>query len=74
MNKRNATYNALNMRGLKKLPPPVYRLTGITTTPWDTAIAPLLHQASASCGRVLCVCHTDIAENAEILITKTIQL
>ena len=62
MKLRNTTYNALNMRGLKSLPPPICKLfrNGITadnttslrkknTTP------ALLHQASASCGRVLCV-------------------
>ena len=52
MKLRNATYNALNIRGLKELPPPLCKLTGITTTPRDTATSPLLHQASASCGRV----------------------
>ena len=51
MKMQNTTYNALNMRGLKELPPPLCKLTGITTTPRDTATSPLLHQASASCGR-----------------------
>ena len=52
MKMRNTTYNALNMRGLKELPPPLCKLTGITTTPRDTATSPLLHKATASCGRV----------------------
>ena len=56
MKMQNTTYNALNMRGLKELPPPLCKLTGITTTPRDTATSPLLHKASASCGRVfLCL-------------------
>ena len=52
MNERKTTYNALNIRGLKKLPPPVcdnlkaLQPTGLSYHP------ALLHQASASCGRV----------------------
>ena len=52
MKMQNTIHNALNTRGLKELPPPLCKLTGITTTPRDTATSPLLHQASASCGRV----------------------
>ena len=63
MKLQNTTYNALNMRGLKELPPPVCKIieNGISagnttfhgTKPTHSA---LLHQASASCGRVfLCL-------------------
>ena len=53
MKTQNNTYNALNMRGLKELPPPICRHLRTGRNYTDTANAPLLHQASASCGRVL---------------------
>ena len=52
MNLRKTIYNALNVRGLQKSPPPICRnnvnnkLTG-TANPHSS----LLHQAYASCGR-----------------------
>ena len=62
MKMQNATHNALNIRGLKELPPPICKLfrNGITadnTTSFrkKNTTPALLHQASASCGRVLCV-------------------
>ena len=54
MKLRNATHNSLNMRGLIKLPPPIYNLSGLAVRhSKDATHSPLLHQALASCGRVL---------------------
>ena len=50
---RNATHNALNTRGLKELPPPISRIFGNDLNIRNTPHPALLHQASASCGRVI---------------------
>ena len=68
MKTQNNTYNALNMRGLKELPPPIIcNHTGVATLGdviTYSAQAPLLHQASASCGRVF-LCHTDLTDRTD---------
>ena len=63
-NERKTTYNALNIRGLIKLPSQIIcNHTGVATF-GDISPAPLLHQAYAFCGRVLsCLCLTLITLN-----------
>ena len=52
MKLQNATHNALNTRGLKELPPPLCKHQSLANLSGNTTHSPLLHQASASCGRV----------------------
>ena len=57
MKMRNTTYNTLNIRGLENYPPPLFcKNLGTASYLNRPPIVALLHQASASCGRVLCVC------------------
>ena len=65
MKRTEAIYNALNMRGLQELPPPICRnnvnnkFTG-TANPHSS----LLHQAHASCGRVFsCSSFSSVSQN-----------
>ena len=53
MNLRKTIYNALNVRGLQKSPPPICRNNvNNTDQSFGKLAVPLLHQAHASCGRV----------------------
>lgn len=54
MTRTKAIYNALNMRGLQELPPPIYGnyVNNHHLSIRKLAEPTLLHQAYASCGRV----------------------
>ena len=57
MKPKETTCNALNVRGINKIPPPVSkRHIEKNTSRFTATTFTLLHQAYASCGRVLCVC------------------